>query len=156
LILGAGKSGALAAAAIAETVPPQDLWFSDVSDVALERAMGLGVAQNAFRTDAQDPLSFAERQRDSGAPLFDLVVNTCNAPETETAAILAARPGGRVLFFNMATSFSRAVLSAEGLGRDLQLVMGNGYAEGHAPYALDLLRRHAGLRRFFGEAKGES
>jgi len=157
LILGSGKSGALAAFAAAERFAPASpassglpaLWVTDVSSPALERALALGVYGQALRADAQDPLVFCRALREAGAPDFDLVVNACNAPETETAAILAARPGGKVLFFNMATRFSRAVLSAEGLGRDVELIMGNGYAEGHAEYALDLLRRHAALREFF-------
>lgn len=146
LILGAGKSGVLSGFAAPSSLP----WVVDSSERALERARTLGIFARALRADAGDPLAFAEALREAGAPAFDLVVNACNAPETETAAILAARPGGKVLFFNMATRFSRAVLSAEGLGRDVELLMGNGYAEGHAEYALDLLRRHAALREFFG------
>lgn len=167
LILGAGKSGALAAFAAEEIFAPSssassavpsassdasrlsNLWVSDLSSPALERAKALGVYGQAVQADAQDPLAFTHALREAGAPEFDLVVNVCNAPETETAAILATRPGGRVLFFNMATSFSRAVLSAEGLGRDVELWMGNGYATGHAEYALELWRRHAVLRDFF-------
>lgn len=151
LILGAGKSGVLCAYAAVQSLAPSSLslWATDVSEPALARAAALGVFTRTLRADAQRPLDFLEALRRAGAPEFDLVVNACNAPETEAAAILAARPGGKVLFFNMATRFSRAVLSAEGLGRDVELVMGNGYAEGHAEYALDLLRRHAALREFF-------
>ena len=104
--------------------------------------------------DAQDPLSFSSALEIGMNGGYDLVINTCNAPETEAACILAAHRGGRVLFFNMATQFQRAVLTAEGLGRDVALTMGNGYAEGHWQYALDLVRRHAGLRRHF-EGKGD-
>lgn len=157
LILGAGKSGALAAFAAAERLATgseafsglPDLWLSDVSSQALQRSLAMGVFGQAVTADAQDPLAFLSALREAGAPAFDLVVNTCNAAETEVAAILAARPGGKVLFFNMATQFNRAVLSAEGLGRDVELIMGNGYAEGHAEYALELLRRHGALREFF-------
>lgn len=151
LILGAGKSGVLCAYAAVEGLAPSSpfLWATDVSEPALARAAALGVFARTLRADAQRPLDFLEALRAAGAPEFDLVVNACNAPETETAAILAARPGGKVLFFNMATRFSRAVLSAEGVGRDVELIMGNGYAEGHAEDTLDLLRRHAALREFF-------
>jgi L-erythro-3,5-diaminohexanoate dehydrogenase len=147
LILGGGKSGALAAAAVSEAA--SELWLSDVSEKALERAVGLGMAKSAFVADAQAPLDFQRALAANRAPAFDLVINTSNAPETETASILAARPGGRVLFFNMATQFSRAVLSAEGLGRDVELIMGNGYAEGHSEFALNLARKHERLRKFF-------
>ncbi|HCU23779.1 MAG TPA: L-erythro-3,5-diaminohexanoate dehydrogenase [Deltaproteobacteria bacterium] len=149
LILGAGKSGVLSAAAAAEANPEAEIRISDRSASALERAMTLGFAKGAVQADAQIPEKFLQELEKSDPSTFDLVVNTCNAPETESAAILAAAPGGRILFFNMATQFSRAVLSAEGLGRDVELWMGNGYAEGHAEAALDLVRRHASLRRFF-------
>ncbi|HKY62269.1 MAG TPA: L-erythro-3,5-diaminohexanoate dehydrogenase [bacterium] len=147
LILGGGHSGALCAAAVSGSAA--ELWFSDVSEAALEKAVGLGFAKSAFAADAQAPLGFRRALESHRAPAFDFVINCCNAPETETASILAARAGGKVLFFNMATQFNRAVLSAEGLGRDVELIMGNGYAEGHAGLALDLVRRHERLRRFF-------
>jgi len=151
LILGAGKSAALSAFAALERIPREAIWVSDCSEAALEKFSSLQVAGHLFQADAQDPLAFAETLRRQGAPAFDAVLNCCNAPETETAAILAAKQGGRILFFNMATSFSRAVLSAEGLGRDIQLLLGNGYAEGHAEYALALVRNYQALNKFFFE-----
>jgi L-erythro-3,5-diaminohexanoate dehydrogenase len=65
------------------------------------------------------------------------------------ASILAARQGGEVLFFSMATSFTAAALGAEGVARDVRLYIGNGYGEGHADYALDLVRRMPALRALF-------
>jgi L-erythro-3,5-diaminohexanoate dehydrogenase len=99
--------------------------------------------------DASSPVSFQESLHRSGSGLFDLVVNTCNVPGTEAASILAAKQGGRILFFNMATDFSRAVLSAEGIGREVEMVMGNGFASGHWQYALDLVRRNRDVWKFF-------
>jgi L-erythro-3,5-diaminohexanoate dehydrogenase len=51
----------------------------------------------------------------------------------------------------MATSFSAAALGAEGLGADVTLMIGNGYVPGHADLALDLVRRHPGVRRLFSD-----
>jgi len=62
------------------------------------------------------------------------------------ASILPCRDGGEVLFFSMATSFSRATLGAEGVGKELRLLMGNGYAEGHAEYAVEIVREHPVVR----------
>lgn len=42
--------------------------------------------------------------------------------------------------FGMATSFTRVALGAEGVGADIDLIIGHGYADGHAQFALDLLR----------------
>jgi L-erythro-3,5-diaminohexanoate dehydrogenase len=53
------------------------------------------------------------------------------------------------VFFSMATSFSAAALGAEGLAADVTMLIGNGYLPGHAEFALDLLRKEAGVRRLF-------
>ena len=89
-----------------------------------------------------------ERAREAGGP-FDLVVNCASVPGTEMASILAARDGGTVIFFSMATSFTAAALGAEGVGKDALLVIGNGYVPGHADLALGLLRRNPRLRAHF-------
>jgi L-erythro-3,5-diaminohexanoate dehydrogenase len=59
------------------------------------------------------------------------------------------REGGEVLFFSMATSFTAAALGAEGVGKDVRLTMGNGYARGHAKLALELVRSTPALHRIF-------
>ncbi|MOA62690.1 L-erythro-3,5-diaminohexanoate dehydrogenase [compost metagenome] len=46
----------------------------------------------------------------------------------------------------MATSFTAAALGAESVGQDIELLMGNGYAEGHAEMSLDLVRQNPALR----------
>ena len=51
----------------------------------------------------------------------------------------------------MATSFTAAALGAEGVGADVELIIGNGYAENHAEIALDLLRRNKALRAILEE-----
>jgi L-erythro-3,5-diaminohexanoate dehydrogenase len=46
----------------------------------------------------------------------------------------------------MATSFQAAALGAEGLAADVTMLVGNGYAPGHALLALDLVRGDERLR----------
>jgi L-erythro-3,5-diaminohexanoate dehydrogenase len=87
----------------------------------------------------------------TGGALPDLVVNCASVPNTEMAAILSVRDGGTVIFFSMATSFPAAALGAEGVGKDVTMLIGNGYVPGHADLTLGLLRRHAGLRQAFAE-----
>ena len=82
----------------------------------------------------------------TGGAFADLVINCVNVPGTEMASILSARQRGTVYFFSMATSFQAAALGAESVGQDVDLIMGNGYAEGHADYALDLVRQNPTLR----------
>jgi L-erythro-3,5-diaminohexanoate dehydrogenase len=49
----------------------------------------------------------------------------------------------------MATSFTAAALGAEGVGKDVTMLVGNGYAPGHADLTLDLLRSEPALRKLF-------
>lgn len=62
------------------------------------------------------------------------------------AAVLPEADGGTVAFFSMATSFTAAALGAEGLATDVELLIGNGYAPGHAALAMELVRTHQGVR----------
>jgi L-erythro-3,5-diaminohexanoate dehydrogenase len=66
-------------------------------------------------------------------------------------AILGTRDGGTIYFFSMATSFTRAALGAEGVSRDVSMLIGNGYCPGHAEATLALLREEDSLRRIFEE-----
>ena len=149
LVLGAGKSGALVAVAARERLGPSGrVVLSDRAPAALEAVRALGVADALLALDATDPLSGLAAARDAGGP-FDLVVSCASVPGTEMAALLAVKPGGTVIFFSMATSFTAAALGAEGVGRDATLLIGNGFVPGHADLALDLVRRHPALRELF-------
>jgi L-erythro-3,5-diaminohexanoate dehydrogenase len=83
-----------------------------------------------------------------GEPV-DVTVVCVDVPGCEHGAILATRPGGTVVFFSMATSFPAAALGAEGLAADVTMLIGNGYAPGHAALALDLVRTDPGVRALF-------
>jgi L-erythro-3,5-diaminohexanoate dehydrogenase len=72
-----------------------------------------------------------------------------DVPGCEGGAILSTRPGGTVIFFSMATSFSAAALGAEGVAADVTMLVGNGYVPGHAAYALGLIRTNAAVRALF-------
>jgi L-erythro-3,5-diaminohexanoate dehydrogenase len=87
----------------------------------------------------------------TGGKLCDLVVNCASVPGTEMATILSVRDGGTAIFFSMATSFSAAALGAEGVGKDVTMIIGNGYAPGHADLTLALLRSNPPLRKLFEE-----
>ena len=63
------------------------------------------------------------------------------------AAILPVRDDGLVYFFSMATSFTKAALGAEGVGKDVTMIVGNGYTKNHANITLDVLRENPKLRK---------
>jgi len=74
-----------------------------------------------------------------------------NIEDTEMGTIMACKDRGIVYFFSMATSFTKAALGAEGIGADVDMILGNGYAHGHAKTSLDLLKRNETLMRIFRE-----
>jgi L-erythro-3,5-diaminohexanoate dehydrogenase len=151
LVIGAGKSGGLVLAQARESMAGEGvLAAADCSAAALASVKDAGLCDVALRVDCADAVATLEAVRGAGGP-FDLVVNCASLPGTEMASILAARDGGTVLFFSMATSFPAAALGAEGVARDATLLVGNGYAPGHAELALGLLRRSAALRTVFEE-----
>jgi L-erythro-3,5-diaminohexanoate dehydrogenase len=151
LVIGAGKSGSLACAQARKT--GAHVTALDYQPDAARRLVHEGIADMAIAADATRPLELYERAQQAG--LFDLVVNCASVPGTEMGSILATREGGEVLFFSMATSFTAAALGAEGVGKDVKLTMGNGFARGHAKLALDLVRSTPGLQRLFAERVGK-
>lgn len=150
-VLGAGKSGALCLAQARESLKGKGkLLALDISQNALDTLSGIKLCDVALAVDATRAVDVMQRvsQATEGA-LVDLVVNCASVANTEMASILSVRDGGTVIFFSMATSFTRAALGAEGVGKDVTMIMGNGYVPGHAELTLQLLRAHAPLRQLF-------
>jgi L-erythro-3,5-diaminohexanoate dehydrogenase len=143
LVLGAGKSGSLACAQARKN--GARVTALDYRPEPAQRLVADGLADAWLALDATKPLQMYEATRGQ----FDLVVNCASVPGTEMGSILSVREGGEVLFFSMATSFTAAALGAEGVGKDVRLTIGNGYARGHARLALDLVRETPALRRIF-------
>lgn len=153
LVLGTGKSGLLCSAMAKEK--GAEVIASDISAEAVEVSLRLGLADRGIVQDATRPVDVLRAVEEAtGGALCDVVVNCSNVPRTEMAAILSVKTRGTVIFFSTATNFTAAALGAEGVGKDAELLIGNGYAEGHAELTLDLLRRHAGLRELFEERFG--
>ena len=81
----------------------------------------------------------------------DIVINCLSIPNSELSSILPVKDNGIVYFFSMATSFTKAALGAEGIGKDVTMIIGNGYTKNHAQITLDLLRESDTLRKIFDE-----
>ena len=88
--------------------------------------------------------------RGAGAPPADLTVVVVNATRCEPTAILLTADTGTVLFFSMATNFSTAALTADGMASNVRMLVGSGYTPDVGAYALDLVRRSAPLREALG------
>jgi L-erythro-3,5-diaminohexanoate dehydrogenase len=156
LVLGAGKSGMLCLAQARRSMAGQGLLIAaDVSSAALDELSGIGLCDAPIVADATDGLSVLEQvTRLSRGTLCDLAINCASVPSTEVATILSVRSGGRAIFFSMATSFTAAALGAEGLGKDLEMLIGNGFVPGHAELTIALLRKDPGLRKLFERRYG--
>jgi L-erythro-3,5-diaminohexanoate dehydrogenase len=147
IVGAAGKSGSLSAAAaraagaaaIIGVVPSG-------AEAALLRESGL--ADAVVLADARDPVGLADAVAEAGGPA-DVTVVCVDVPGCEGGAILATAPGGTIVFFSMATSFSAAALGAEGMAADVTMLIGNGYAPGHAELALNLIRTTPAVRTLF-------
>jgi L-erythro-3,5-diaminohexanoate dehydrogenase len=148
-ILGAaGKSGSLSAAAARDAGASRIIGVvPDEDEAALLRA-ATGLVDEVVIADAREPVRLAGAITEGGGPA-DVTVVCVDVPGCEGGAILATRPGGTVIFFSMATSFSAAALGAEGMAADVTMLVGNGYVPGHAEYALGLIRANAAVRALF-------
>jgi L-erythro-3,5-diaminohexanoate dehydrogenase len=88
-------------------------------------------------------------ERATGNKLCDIVINCVSRENCEMGAVMIAKEFGKVYFFSMATSFTKAALGAEGIGKDVEMIIGNGYCVGHAELALDIMRQSSYLRKLY-------
>ncbi|HEY8363584.1 MAG TPA: zinc-binding dehydrogenase [Tissierellaceae bacterium] len=121
-------------------------------DVTLQRVKEANLADVYIKADATNAIEVLEKVKEAtNGELADIVINTVNIPNTEMSSILSCKDGGTVYFFSMATSFTKAALGAEGVGKDVTMLIGNGYTKGHAEIALNLMRESETLRKIFTE-----
>lgn len=154
LILGAGgKSGMLCCYEAMKRVGPTGRVIANIyPDTARQALLEMKLAHEVFLGDATKPLEILNSTlKANGGREVDLVINCVNIQGAEMASILPVRNNGIVYFFSMATSFSRAALGAEGVGKDVTMVIGNGYTKDHVEITLSELRENAQLRRYFEE-----
>jgi L-erythro-3,5-diaminohexanoate dehydrogenase len=107
-----------------------------------QRIRHAGFADLVVQADATRPLEFYRKVSGSlNGDLADITINCVDVPGTEMASILSTKDEGTVYFFSMATSFTAAALGAEGVGKDVRMIIGNGYTRGHGEIVLDIARR---------------
>ncbi len=152
-VIGAdGKSGLLACVAARGRVGPAGrvVGLVPVAGSAAARLLiERGYVDAIVEADARDALAVVAAIATALPGLADLVVNCVNVPGTELASILCARDEGTVYFFSLNTSFTAAALGAEGAAKDVTMIVGNGYAKGHAACALQTLRDHVPVLTYF-------
>jgi L-erythro-3,5-diaminohexanoate dehydrogenase len=150
LVLGAGHAGKLAMAAARDAMEGGTVAAADVDPAAVEGVRRLGLCDVGVVADLRDPLAADEALRAAGVPTADLTVVVVNARGCEPTAILSTADTGTILFFSMATNFSTAALTADGMASKVRMLVGNGFTPDVGAYALDLVRRTAALREALG------
>ena len=156
LVIGGGKSGMLCMYAVKKKLGKKGkvivLTHSDKSTKLIKR---LGYADEVIQGNAQDPIDVLKKvEKATKGDLCDLVLNVVNVPDTEMASIVSTKDNGVIYFFSMATSFTKAALGAEGIGKDVTMIIGNGYTKCHADYTLNLLRKSKKLMKEFKRLYG--
>ncbi len=157
LIIGAGgKSGVLCTYVAKKYVGSTGKVYALVhSEKSVPVLKELGVADEIFVADAQNAVdTYRKFYELSNGELADVVINVVNVPDTEMTSILCAKERGKIYFFSMATSFTKAALGAEGIGKDVDMIIGNGYAKDHAEFALGIVRENPKLYKLFVEKYG--
>jgi L-erythro-3,5-diaminohexanoate dehydrogenase len=155
-IIGAGKSGILCAAALREKLGKDcRIIVSATKQASIDTFKTLELADDLFISNALNPSETMEKvEKLTGGKMVDLVINTANVEGTELTSVLCCKQGAKVYFFNMATNFQKAALGAEGVGMDVEMIIGNGYAPNHAEYTLDVYRKNKAVKRWFDEKFG--
>jgi L-erythro-3,5-diaminohexanoate dehydrogenase len=158
LVIGAdGKSGLLVCARARERVGLAGRVVGVLPDRSTDGARLLekeGYVDVLVECDARDALATHGAAANVIPQLADLTVNAVNVTGTEMSSILCTRDGGTVYFFSTCTSFTAAMLGAEGVGKDVTMIIGNGYAPGHAHLALQTLRDRPALKEYFMKRYG--
>ena len=154
LILGAnGKSAVLCGYEAMKKVGPTGNVVGLVRNPKQVPAlMELGVYHKVIVASATEPVAVLEAALAANdGKEYDISICCVNQPNCEMSAILPVRDDGLVYFFSMATSFTKAALGAEGIGKDVNMIIGNGYTKDHAEITLNVLRENPKLRALFDE-----
>ena len=119
-------------------------------DSTLQRTKDAKLADYYIKANATNAVEILEKVKDiTNGEMADVVINVVNIPNTEMSSILITKDKGIVYFFSMATSFTKAALGAEGVGKDVTMIVGNGYTKDHAEIALNIMRESEALRKIF-------
>jgi len=120
------------------------------SDASCNQLRELNLCDEVIKLDATDALSCHDAiLKLTGGTLADVIINNVSIPNTELGSILMCREGGTIYFFSMATSFTKAALGAEGIGKDVNMIIGNGYTRGHAEITYSVLRESPVIMNLF-------
>lgn len=155
---GAGKSGMLCLYEAKKKVGQNGKVICvEYSDEALNRLKmleinGVRLADVYIKADCTKAFEVLDKISEATkGELADVTINNLNVPNTEMTTILCTKDEGTAYFFSMATNFTKATLGAEGVGKDIHMIMGNGYTKKHDVISLNIMRECAPLRKLYEE-----
>jgi L-erythro-3,5-diaminohexanoate dehydrogenase len=120
------------------------------SDASCNQLQELNLCDDVIKLDATNALAcYDEISKLTDGRLADVIINNVSIPNTELGSILMCKHHGTIYFFSMATSFTKAALGAEGIGKDVNMIIGNGYTEGHADITFSVLRESPAIMQLF-------
>jgi L-erythro-3,5-diaminohexanoate dehydrogenase len=127
-------------AAIRKYAPQVEILGIDAVDANFEKIKRFQFTNRLAVIDAVDAQSVVEFANDC-----DFVVNCVNVSNTEASSVLAAREGGLVMFFSMATQFDKASLATDATGKDVVMMIASGIATDEDKEIFQLLEEFPGL-----------
>jgi len=151
IIGGGGKSGILCTYQAMKNIKKDGkVIVVEYSKENVQRLKDMNLADEIIIADATKPLEVYKKVLEKTEGKFcDVTINNVNVPNTEMSSILITKDGGTVYFFSMATSFTKAALGAEGVGKDITMIIGNGYTKGHAELTLQIVKESKIIRETF-------
>lgn len=156
VIGGGGKAGTLSCFAARKKMGKAGKIFAiEPHAKAAEQLRNLKVCNEVFEIDATNSAAVLECVRQvTKNKGVDVVVNVASVPGTENSGLLSVKEKGTILFFGMATSFSKVALGAEALAVNAKLLFGNGYFPKHDRFSIQLLRAFPLLKALFYQRNG--
>lgn len=114
--------------------------------------MELGVYNKVIVASATEPIAVLDAALAANdGKEYDISICCVNIESCEMSRDPPRSRRRLVYFFSMATSFTKAALGAEGIGKDVTMIIGNGYTKDHAEITLNVLRENEKLRKLFDE-----
>ncbi|MDO5713978.1 MAG: zinc-binding dehydrogenase [Tissierellia bacterium] len=151
VIGGPGKAGMLCLYEAKRRVGPTGKVICiNYDDTRFKEIKEMNIADYCIEADATDAVGTLEKIEEiTNGELCDVVINCVNVENTEMASILITKDDGLVYFFSMATSFTKAALGAEGVGKDVNMMIGNGYTKGHGDITIEIMRESEPMRKLY-------
>lgn len=148
---GGGKSGILCCYQAMKNVGPfGKVIVVEYSQENAQRIIDMNLAHHVIVADATKVMDVYKKVTEITTERgCDVTINNVNVPSTEMTSILITKGQGQIYFFSMATEFTKVALGAEGVGKDLNLIVGNGYTKGHADLTLNIIRESREIRELF-------